>query len=130
MMHFICSSCFIIFKALLTKWVSLDISVPDAFPCSAIASLHKRLTFFVVLLVNFLLVFLTVSPVGKFRTARITAGLLWFYWQHFHHLFYIEKAPASISCKGLCLWLIFHNIILTHYIGTKRTTLYFAFLYG
>ena len=104
------------------KLVSLDISVPDAFPRSAIPPHHKRLTFFDLLLVNFLLVLLTVPAVSMFRTACISAGLLWLYWQHIHHLLYIEKAPASNSCKGLCFWLIFHNIILAHYIGTKRTT--------
>jgi len=104
MMHFICNGCFIILKALLTQWVSLDISVPDALPCSAIPSLHKRLPFFVVLLVYFLLVLLTVPSICQFRTACITAGLLWFYWQHFHHLLNIEKTTADFSEMALSLF--------------------------
>ena len=66
-MHFVCSSDPVIFQALLTEWVFLDVPVSDALPHSAVLLSHQWLTFLVVLFVNFLLMLLTVSAIGKFR---------------------------------------------------------------
>ena len=86
----------------LTEGMLRSIAVTNPFPCSAVTFLCVRVSAVsFVLLVDEFFVFLTVTPVGQFLTARVSTGMLGLSWHRQHLLQGSKKALEDCSSKAL-----------------------------
>ena len=106
--------CSALFKALLTQWVCLYISVTNPFPRSAVLLVDIKCSCeSVILPCNQLLMFLTIPTVCKPWAVRICTTLLWFMWHKFL-LSGIIKA-LQISLQGFLVSLSI--LIISYYVA-------------
>jgi hypothetical protein len=93
--------------ALFTKGVDLDVSIADAFPCTAVSFVGCRVALmFVVISIHSFLVFSAVLPVTNEPTAAgVRTGSFRLPWHFLTSILAMKKAPADFSTKALDLYI-------------------------
>lgn len=94
MMHFLGRRKPSSLTALLTKKMSLYVSVTDTFPTTTITLLSHWVTLiFVIAIVHSLLMLIAVAVMGELRAACMITGSFWFCWHMFDTSFGYNKSP-------------------------------------